>query len=289
MSGLIGLELKKMVRSRTFRLAAALILLLTALDVFLGLQHQHRIVEYCALKFSDPSYGGANPLARHNNLFFFLPGASVGTYATYLAKYVLPLLICLAVGGGLAAEMRRGYWQQVIARVGKKRYYTAKFSASFLLSGMLGVVPLLLSAVVLALFVPASTPEPSEWILHGISMADGLAHTYFSVPWLSVLLLAAFQFVYAGLWTCLSLCIAFYVRTAQAATLSVLLPPIGLFTFDYISEAFLFDWEWSPVIFLNLSPRAAKHHLLLMLLMALGLAAAIGGVVYYRGVKRDVL
>lgn len=289
MGRLVGIEIRKTVRGRMFRAALFFVGLMILADVWLALQRYARLQEFATIKFADPLFGGVNPYARRGNLFFYLPGANLGSFEMYLSMYALPLLICFGVGGSLAHEIRRGYRQQVIIRVGKSAYYASKFSGAFLLGGLLNAAPLLMVSAVLALLLPQAVPQVAEDIMHQMRTPDSLAELYFSQPWLCVLVVSGFQFLYGGLWACTSLSVSFFVRTSRAAAISAITPFIGLISWDYIAEIVFHKWEVSPIIFLNLSNRAAKHFVPLMLLLAVGFGLAIAWIVRRKGVCADVL
>lgn len=93
------------------------------------------------------------------DIYAFWIGIEDVSMGHFLAKYLLPILAVLPFGWSFLNEQRSGYQIQTVCRVGKVKYFIAKYIATFI-SGALPIAFLMLSNyAVLALVCPLHTPS----------------------------------------------------------------------------------------------------------------------------------
>lgn len=131
--------------------------------------------------------------------------------------YLVPLLAVLPCGWSIATEINGGYLKTIVPKVGRKKYFSAKLLAAFISGGTAIASIMLLSLVVTAALVPAVKPNPYNnmyyWVYHG----DLFSTIAFSHPLAYALLYVIIDFLFAGLFACLSLVVALYSEKYIAA------------------------------------------------------------------------
>lgn len=131
--------------------------------------------------------------------------------------YLVPLLAVLPCGWNISVEINGGYLKAVVPRVGRKKYFSAKLLAAFISGGTAVASMMLLSLIVTAALVPAVKPHPYNnmyyWVYHG----DLFSSVAFSHPLAYALIYVIIDFLFAGLFACLSLVVALYSERHIAA------------------------------------------------------------------------
>ncbi len=166
---------------------------------------------------------------------------------------LLPLLAVLPYGHSFSEELRSGYLKMVVPRCGRKRYFLAKAGASFLSGGLAVVIPLAASFLFGFLIFPAAKPNViyNQYFPFGhANMLAGLVHTH---PLLYMLLYLGIDFVFAGLFACLSVSSVFFFRQRLA---SIILPFLFLLGCDMLRNfgAYVTYVEISPMKLMRAVP-----------------------------------
>lgn len=134
---------------------------------------------------------GCETFSPYNQLFFL----------------ILPLLAALPFGISLHSDWKSGYAAQIITRCGRRRYFSAKFAATFVGGGAAVAIPLLLSLLITACFVPAigSDPLAMQSVVRQNDMLGGL---YYEHPVGYALCYAVVDFVFGGIYACTTLAVS---------------------------------------------------------------------------------
>ena len=170
-------------------------------------------------------------------------------------------------------------------RMSKRRYLGAKFTAVFTLGGALGIYPLFVSSVILPLFLPLYQPDLCYDIAYYIHYNDHFAALMFRQPFAVLACFFVIQFVFFGLWCCVSLACSFFVRGHFAFILVVTAPYVFLNYLDYI---FLYSrrLHYSPLRFVALG--LGGHNIFAMLITAAAFAFALGLIIRRKGLQNDL-
>lgn len=205
MREVLKVELKKAFRSKGFIIALAAGIFIVVLQFVWFFRNTYRmnnqLYDYVmGLNYMDSNYGswfetmllegwmGCECFSAYNNLFFL----------------VFPLLAAVPYGISLCNEWRSGYAGQMLIRCGRKRYLTSKILAVFTSGGTAVAVPLLLSLLMMACFLPAygSDPIAMQAALGNNNMWAGL---FWEQPVLYALCYSLLDFVFGGIFACITL------------------------------------------------------------------------------------
>lgn len=261
----------------------------------------HRLYKYSGFMahveknfYVDPLYQGANAWFRGysswNSLFGF-SGASLDRMASV---YWLPILIFFAFSWSLFSEKDNDYRSHVIQRVGWKKYYLSKYLAIFLAGALVGILPLLMSAVVMPLFIPSLTPDPGFMEKYGhMSALSDLGFLFYKMPFLYLVSLLGLNFINYGLWAVAGSSLGFFLRKKYGAILTVVLPYFFLQMVNYLA---FFMGEVLEVSEDSLSPAtflqpvvAGGHRLLYVGIFFFLLILVVYFLGLWKGSRRDVL
>ncbi len=290
MATIIAMEFKKMMRSRGMRaalLAGALIVVLQTGWSFrhIYLENEQSYRKIAEWTYGDPGYGrwfectilegwlGCESFSSYNMLYFL----------------ILPILAVMPYGLSFYNEWQSTYSAQIIVRCGRGKYLWAKYLATFISGGIAAALPLLLSLLLSACYLPAIPTDPVS--LQTVLMDRSMwAFLYFEHPVCYALAYTGLDFVYGGLFACITMTAARWLRNRfGAAMLPVLLHCIGYYCIYNLlpeTESYLFslyldpNQSWGMVGEISTGP---------VVLTTVLLAAAVTGIFIGSNRKRDVL
>ena len=173
-------ELKKMLASRNWRLT----LLLGAVIVivhFIVIAVYVNEMYYISVPTSSHPVG----LSNISLLFCFMPADGMTTTAR-LFYIVMPVLAAFPFGASLYTERRNGYHRQVLPRIGKKLYLTAKFLVCAL-SGFMTVFILLTLDVMLCATVCPLVKISIIDLLSFVGQGSFASSLYYNYPALYII------------------------------------------------------------------------------------------------------
>lgn len=252
MKKVIGMEIQKAFQNRWFVIAFLVLLFLAGYSAAIMVTNYLHTSTVTWEMLKDSS--GAlikNPHMNTETLFNSWIGGEFSTWCTSAFFFLLPLLAALPYGGSLATEMKSGYIKNMFTRIGRGKYLTTKYLAAFLSGGTVIAVPLLLNWLAVACFIPMRMPEACEFIYYGIYPNDLWSGLFYASPVLYDLLFIGLNFIFAGLWSMLSLSMAFFVKGKAAA---ILAPYMALLCLHFLTSNLLI-WdiktELSPISYLR--------------------------------------
>lgn len=120
---------------------------------------------------------------------------------------VFPLMAAAPYGYSLHYELGSGYAKQILAKCSRRDYFTSKFMAAFISGGITVAIPLLLGLIISACFFPAVGIDLIS--LHSSVTSNNIwVSLFYEKPVLYALAYTGLDFVYGGLFACMSLAIS---------------------------------------------------------------------------------
>lgn len=141
---MIKSEIDRIFKSTKGRIIVALLFLLPLIDF---MQH---IYDDIIL------FGSYNP-DNHPVFTSFLSGSSIGHFTQILLSFILPLYFLILYNDSYITDIKSGYFNCLISRTGRKRYYLTKFKISFFVPSLLMFLSLILNLLLcLIVFHPGN-------------------------------------------------------------------------------------------------------------------------------------
>ena len=159
---------------------------------------------------------------------------------TYTSGYSLfffafPLLVCIGYGWSLRQEMDSGYINQIVSRVGKKRYYTSKYVSTFLSGGIILTLPLLLNLLFRMAYTNLALPDP-VYTYFNMGNRNFLGPLFFTHPLWFCFLYMLTDFAFGGALACLCMTFSYFIK---GRVLALPIPFLLLMVWDHISKTYL--------------------------------------------------
>ena len=206
-------ELEKALNNRGFFAALAIGLLLSAVN----------IGENLALIAEMGEHRGRMSASLFCYWLGITPGTAKGVFYT-----IWPLLAALPYGWSYIQERTSGVHDQIVCRVGRKKYFFAKYLAVFVSGGLVLMAPLLFDLLANALVCTYWVPNVTYYLT---LVFDGhfLSTLYYTQPWLYALLWCGMTFLWGGAAACLCLTVGTWPKLRSVVTI---LPFIVLMAVD---------------------------------------------------------
>lgn len=121
---------------------------------------------------------------------------------------ILPILAVLPFGTSYFEDKQSGYLKGIYVRTNRKKYLSAKYTATFLTGGCAVVIPLILNLLCCIVLIPnliAASALPHN----GIHAANVFYELYFSYPMLYILIFLFIDFILGGIFACAALACSF--------------------------------------------------------------------------------
>lgn len=165
---------------------------------------------------------GGYPASFHHSWM----GQTSFSVTTVIFYWLVPLLACVPFAASLSEDIFSRYADQVIVRVGKRRYFAAKLIASAVSSVLAVAMPLIINIAIVACLVPDIPPEPAAGTFY-VAPNTMLVDLFYENPWVYAWLFVAMASALAALCAMASCCVSFVVRNRFV----VLLAPFGVCAF----------------------------------------------------------
>lgn len=222
-------------------------------------------------------------MERPQTAFQWWIGGGLIDWQQVLFFYLMPLMTAIPYADSFFTDRKNGYIKNIFTRTTKSRYYAAKYLATFVVSGLVVVIPMLLSFALTASVLPMVKPDVNGFmspIMHG-QMWDVL---YYSHPLIYTFAYIAVDFVYAGLFASMALTVAFFVEYRFA----VLLAPF-LLVFFLRTICSFFGWNTVNILrFLSPGNSFSDGSFWIVACEALIIAMITGGIFFGKGLHDDV-
>ena len=272
MKNMLGIELGKAIKNWRFFFVVLAGCVLSIGSAVLNLQHYWE--ESAMLQLEAASGTITNQMVEvesFHNYWLVMDGY---TFFFSLLFYVRPLLATIPFAWSYCQERNKAYERNMVVRCGRYRYYGAKYLTTFLSGGFAVLIPVLLNVLLIALFIPARTPQIDYLIYYGVNYGDMWSVIFYTMPGLYVLLRILLIFVSCGLLAVLGMSVAYITKNQVAVLVTpffvcVALQVLGsaLFAYNKTSAAL------SPIDFLGNGGNNAKP--LWPALLEMGIIAAI--------------
>lgn len=251
MRNTVKLELRKAIKNKFFLASVVIGCVVTIFSALYKLTTYYNGLETTRMS-EIKMHMTYNPMQRASNLFNCWIGGEAFTLASTVFFFIFPILVAIPYGWSYCMEKKSGYVRSMVLRSGKGAYYGAKYIAVFISGGLAMVIPLVFNLMLVAMFVPASTPSPAFCIYYGVWASSLMSTLLYTQPFLYVLLYLLIDFLFCGLIACISYAGAVLVKNRVAV---VLLPFLILLAVHY-SRALSYGStaEISPMFFLRPAP-----------------------------------
>ncbi len=196
--------------------------------------------------------------------------------------WLLPLLAALPFSGSFYEDLNGGYVKNILVRTEKKAYFLAKYIATFLSSAVATAIPLLLSFLVTAMFLPSMKPE-GNFFFTNVYEGSRWSALFFSRPLIHVFLTVLLISCVTGLVACLSLPITF----VAARSFLCYLFPFFVYLFWTLCAMLTGNLDFSLMELNDISSYFTTPTIRVAMLGGLFLASFVP--YFITGVKKDVL
>lgn len=231
MRKLLKLEMGKAIKNKWFFVAlfigGALATISAVNNIVQYLEFGEVTLEYAHLKYLGITSSSAYKFWIVND--FLQP-------TTDLFFILLPLLAVIPYGWSYASEKKSGYFQQMLSRVSRLKYFSSKALATFLSGAFVVAIPVVLNFIMCASMIPLFTPDVSEVIWFGIFPDALWSSVFYNHPFVYTLLFTGLIFVFAGLWAAATSFFALLINNRLAL---MVIPYLLLFFLKYLNEGVL--------------------------------------------------
>ncbi|MCJ7839334.1 hypothetical protein MUB24_00130 [Lederbergia sp. NSJ-179] len=280
---LLRVELRKAINNKIFfttLIIASLFALLSAwymIDSYFYFQRQNRILGT-----------SGNPMTEGFSLYNHWIGGEGTSLGSTLFFTLLPLLAALPYGWSYFIENKTGYAKSVMIRSNKWQYFLAKYLATFTAGGLVVLSPLVINFLVVASFIPATTPSMLYPLYYAVGHGSLWSQLFYTHPVIFVILYLILDFVFAGLFATMSLTVSLLVKNRIA----VLLIPFFLILVLHYSRTFLaykYFYEISPLHYLHSTSLENPTNVWIILVQGLLFFLLTFGITMKLGGKREIL
>lgn len=169
-----------------------------------------------------------NPMTGNIGLYNSWLGGESSSLGETLFFTLLPLLAILPYGWSFCHERNQGYLKYIAVRCNKRKYFLAKYIASFLSGGVVIIIPLVFSFIVTACFIPAYCPQiiyaPYYSVVHGSLWSE----IFFNDPLIFVVLYLIIDFIFGGFFATFGYAAGLFIKNRFAAMIVPYLLVMGL-------------------------------------------------------------
>lgn len=257
MRNVLKIEIKKALCSRLFVITLIVATTITLVNAIQAIIRYHETLQMDKVSQQMSSIL-ANPDLSMITLFNHWIGGDYVTVTSTLYFLLLPILAALPYGQSYYSERKTGYIKNIVSRTKKQYYHYAKFVAVFISGGIVIVVPLAINFLIVALYVPATTPDLFYDMYYMVIFPHMWANLLYTHPYVYVLLYLLLDFVFAGIISTLSLMCSYIVKNRFLVILIPFFILLGIhYGEDPIITQYALSIEFSPINFLK-SPNLAE-------------------------------
>lgn len=181
--------------------------------------------------------------------YLIITSADLGpTEAFYL---LFPIAATMPYSWSLCKEKNNGYLANVYTRTKKSTYLAAKCIATFAVSFVVILVPLMLNFIATACLIPAFTPDVSSFIYNGIGENRLWSSIYYTTPIFYCILFVLLSAIFSGLWGSVIQVLGLFAKRQDKLLASSF---ICLFSFQAFEAVFHHGLEGTELGYLAISP-----------------------------------
>lgn len=210
----------------------------------------------------------------------WIGGEDTGFQPT-LYYFAVPLIIAIPYLWTIKSDMDTGYVKNIFIRIGQEKYYFVKYIVTFVSSGLLAVIPLVVNFLLTAMVLPATIPQSST-AFYPIYNVHILGDLFYERPYVYLLFYLVLNFVYFGLLATTGLVICFVAENRYVVILVPFLIYMAIYTFTLVTDLY----EYCPVGFLKPSQPVVSN---MWIIGGEIFLLLLSGVVYmYLGSKKEM-
>lgn len=228
MKKLLKIEIKKAIKNKWFFIALAIGCTITTIsavnNIILDIEFGEIGFEYATTKYT--------PLTSSSSYKYWIVNDFIQP-TTDLFFVLLPLLAVLPYSWSYASEAKSGYFQHVLTRTSRYKYFSSKGIAAFLSGALVVSIPIILNFVLCAYMVPSYLPDVSEIIYFGVFTESLWSDIFYNQPFMYVLLYTGLIFLFSGLWATATSFLALFFKNRIGL---MVVPYLFLFFLKYLNE-----------------------------------------------------
>jgi hypothetical protein len=238
MANLLRIELGKAIWSKFFIFSTVLGCIFAALSagyIYMNYFSDAGVVE--AIRWIEETGTSYHIIMEANTIYGSWIGAESGSLGYTLFFTLFPILAALPCGFAFSEELNSGYLKSVVPKCGRQKYFASKLVSAFIAGGLTVAISLVFNLLLMSLFSAAILPN----VIYGfygfaIQHGDMLSTVAHSHPLLFTAVYICIDFVFSGLFACLSLSAAFFFKHRAAAVIV----PFLLITFCDMARTLLY-------------------------------------------------
>jgi len=212
MINLVKIELKKMYHNKLFCITLIGVTLLLVVDAILSIITYYDILNNFSGFAEENQLNSQNLSLQANSLYSSWIGGRANGLIPTLFYFLLSVFAVLPYSCSYYSEQKSGYIRSVVTRVGKTKYFLAKY-ISVLISGMaIILIPILVNFILVACFIPAQKPEILNDLMLQVFSHQMWSSIFYTKPLLYDLLFIALPALYAGIWATVSLAVSLFAK-----------------------------------------------------------------------------
>lgn len=252
MKKILQVEFSKLIHSKRYIIT---ILISVALAIISSIYSIHD--EYCMRAdlekywlMPDGIYK-EDPFFCISTLYNTWIGGESGAWSTHLFFYLLPAFSAVSCGLIIYDDMKSGYVKYLLPKYGRYGYLFSKYIVGFVSAGVAILIPLLINLLIVACFIPARSPDSVWSEYYSITKTYMWSYLYYTKPLIYVFLYLLIDFVYAGLFSCLTLGLSLFIRKLPVLLCGPFFSFLGLQYVVSLLTDYRFYLELSPFNFLR--------------------------------------
>lgn len=216
MKNILKFEWNRMIHSKTLLISAAAAALIIIADVVTWIQL------YCQGIDVDTS------------IFYKWLGVNRGMNAGIYFFMALPLLTAFAYSWSVSYDRNSGYITQIITRISRRKYFTAKFLVTFTSGGMIFTGALILDYILLATFSKAYMPVPAD-LASSMDPFRFCSEIFYQNPYFFILIWCGVSFLWGGAMSCISMATGMLIKKYVISSVA----PFLIFTAEQILAVYI--------------------------------------------------
>ncbi len=208
-------------------------------------------------------------------------------FSAYNAMFYLifPLIAAMPYGLSLFREWNMGYAAHIVTRGKRSSYFAAKYIVTFISGGMVVTIPLVLSFIAAACYIPVIPIDILA--MKGIGNADMWADLYYEAPVLYALVFTVLNFIHGGIFASITVIISFWCTNGFLAMIFPLM--INIFLTMGVANIYDRAYHYIPGSFINPAQKISYGREDIAILMTILLFVASVVLYALNCIKKDEL
>lgn len=243
----LKVEFYRLRQSKSLWLTLALGIIIVGIDMLQNfrLQQSFRTI-----------FGGLSVHVGYENLNLFNRwiGANLDTTGYAWFFFIFPLLAVIPYSWSYDADLKSGFWKQIMPRTGRANYIVSKTISSFVSGGLVIGIPLLINLLGSAMFLPAAVPDVTS-MQTPVWSGYLFSKLFYSHPWIFSFSVIIIDMLWGGTIAMIALAVS---SITYNRIISLITPFLLFLLEDYIALNYLLSENssadqviWSPLALLH--------------------------------------